>query len=204
MKRSFKFPDRKVLIEGDRRTGKTTKCAEIVVQALVQNKAVLVVHGAPMMCDIFQYACRDAADKCGIDHLISWFKLDVHVMGLGSWTKPDLGKVYDVIVFVDGPPEPRPTFNGLNWVFNLGPELWQVLDFHARHVTLANNTLPEFVVSCNPENLLREPAQIFLEELADIQHGGKPEKILAKLAELQKLHIDVATIIASKLTPRLA
>lgn len=201
--RTFKFPDRAVRITGDRHTGKTTKCANIVVTALMQNKTVLVVLPQAFMRDIFQRYCKEVAEECEINHMVSWFKMDIHILAMGQWSRPDIAKIYDVIVFVDGTPEVGPSFHGHTWLFRASPELWQILDYHTNHVILANQTLPEIVVACNPVNLLHEPARIWLNDLARIQSGGEPAKILEKFKTIGELDTEVAYIVTQKLSARL-
>lgn len=201
--RTFKFPDRAIRIEGDRQTGKTTKCANIVVTALMKNKTVLVVLPQAFMRDIFQNYCKDVAVECEVDHMVSWFKMDIHILSMSQWCRPDIAKIYDVIIFVDGTPEVGNSFHGHNWLFNASPELWQIMDYHTRHVILANNELPEIVVACNPVNLLHEPAQLFLEELAFVQRKGEPQKILEKFLAMGELDKEVAYVVTQKLSVKL-
>lgn len=201
--RTFKFPDRAVRIAGDRQTGKTTKCANIVVTALMKNQQVLVVLPQAFMRDIFQNYCKNVAVDCEVDHMVSWFKMDIHILTMGEWSRPDIAKIYDLIIFVDGTAEVGASFHGHNWLFGASPELWQILDYHTNHVILANKTLPEIVVACNPVNLAHEPAQIWLNDLARIQRGGEPAELLKKFNTIGELDTEVAYVVTQKLSARL-
>lgn len=195
----FTFPDSTTLIDGGRRTGKTTKCAKFVVDALLDRRSVLAILPTQAMQDVFVNQCHTEANERSIVDM-KYFGLDVYVLKMSQWAPPKERKIYDLIVFVDGPDDDRnPQFHGHQSLFNIPQNLWAVLDYHAEHYQYADSSRPKFVVACNEWNLRREAAQIWIEDFNGSKQRREPEFILRKMAELRLIEADVAGIIASKL-----
>lgn len=197
----LRFPSHTRIIEGGRRSGKTHKIAQIVVGALGMQHSVLAICPTVQMQRVLQDECKKVADEIGHGDM-KWFGMDIHVLQMTKWGKLPDQKNYNLIVFVDGPDDDRnPQFHGHKFLFNVDTNLWAVLDWHANHFRFADGSPPRFVVACNEWNLVREEAQIWILELDRIKRRvAEPLALLTKLAELQTLHIDVATIIASKIS----
>ena len=195
----FKFPARAKRIEGGRSTGKTTQCATAVMNGLIKRQNVLVILPTPRMQDVFVAMLHDVADAAGLSEM-KYFGMDVFVLQMSQWAPPKEKKVYDLIVFVDGPDDDgNPQFHGHEYVFNLQQNLWAVFDYHASYFQFADGGRPEFLIACNEWNLVREKAQIWIEEFNRLQRDGEPLAILGRLMDIRGLEPAVAGIVAAKI-----
>lgn len=196
---TFKFPTRTNRIQGDRRSGKTTECANVLIDALLENKSVLVVLPTGRMQEVFKNYYHTVVEQRGIQDM-TYFKMDHYILAMAPWGKRK-DTTYDVIIFVDGPDDDRnPVFNGPNYAFNLGSTIWSILDWHANHVLLVGGKRPQFYVSYNPWNAIRETSQLWIIDANDLKRRDDPTELLEKLQSLWMQPPEIQSIIASKIS----
>lgn len=175
------------LVIGGRHCGKTSVCAAAAVDYLAKGKSVLAVLPTNEMNEVFQRYCHEVAEERGFKEF-KYFKLDTYNLAEVPWGSAPRG-TYDLIIFVDGPDNRNPVFNGQHHAFNLDPSFHAMLVMHRDHVALngwdsilerVKLVKPKFIVSCNLFNLYREDAQKFFNW---VTHGNTTPMLLVERAK---------------------